>query len=106
YSVTDARAYEILPLSLHDALPISLLCEGRDRRKSLALSSPRRQFLARDGHFSVYPTYQELAKLDRRISARNDHSFAYSAFAAMRDRKSTRLNSSHQIISYAVFCLI
>src|SRR5438552_378960 len=25
--------------------------------------------------------------------------------AAMPDRKSTRLNSSHQIISYAVFCL-
>ena len=26
--------------------------------------------------------------------------------AAFKDRKSTRLNSSHQIISYAVFCLI
>src|SRR5258708_25757870 len=25
--------------------------------------------------------------------------------AAVQDRKSTRLNSSHQIISYAVFCL-
>src|SRR5438552_18206825 len=25
--------------------------------------------------------------------------------ALFRDRKSTRLNSSHQIISYAVFCL-
>src|SRR5438552_13833118 len=25
--------------------------------------------------------------------------------AALADRKSTRLNSSHQIISYAVFCL-
>src|SRR5947208_8759474 len=25
--------------------------------------------------------------------------------ATARDRKSTRLNSSHQIISYAVFCL-
>src|SRR5258708_29143486 len=25
--------------------------------------------------------------------------------AAAKDRKSTRLNSSHQIISYAVFCL-
>src|SRR5258708_10106851 len=25
--------------------------------------------------------------------------------SAWRDRKSTRLNSSHQIISYAVFCL-
>src|SRR5258708_11467627 len=28
-----------------------------------------------------------------------------SASAAIIDRKSTRLNSSHQIISYAVFCL-
>src|SRR5258708_11870964 len=28
-----------------------------------------------------------------------------SARAAGTDRKSTRLNSSHQIISYAVFCL-
>src|SRR5258708_36343791 len=26
-------------------------------------------------------------------------------FKEIRDRKSTRLNSSHQIISYAVFCL-
>src|SRR5258708_30176308 len=29
----------------------------------------------------------------------------YAAFYAVGDRKSTRLNSSHQIISYAVFCL-
>src|SRR5258708_11028676 len=28
-----------------------------------------------------------------------------AVFAATQDRKSTRLNSSHQIISYAVFCL-
>src|SRR5258708_40241094 len=27
------------------------------------------------------------------------------AHVLLRDRKSTRLNSSHQIISYAVFCL-
>src|SRR5258708_11598381 len=27
------------------------------------------------------------------------------SFTAIRDRKSTRLNSSHQIISYPVFCL-
>src|SRR5207244_12288995 len=27
------------------------------------------------------------------------------AYGVRRDRKSTRLNSSHQIISYAVFCL-
>src|SRR5258708_17727851 len=30
---------------------------------------------------------------------------ASGAKLAYRDRKSTRLNSSHQIISYAVFCL-
>src|SRR5258708_20790600 len=30
---------------------------------------------------------------------------ALPAPAAAQDRKSTRLNSSHQIISYAVFCL-
>src|SRR5207249_5406255 len=29
----------------------------------------------------------------------------YSAGAAQKDRKSTRLNSSHVSISYAVFCL-
>src|SRR5947208_11503879 len=34
--------------------------------------------------------------LHQRVSTKNDVS---------RDRKSTRLNSSHQIISYAVFCL-
>src|SRR5258708_9399371 len=28
-----------------------------------------------------------------------------SVLLAIKDRKSTRLNSSHQIISYAVFCL-
>src|SRR5207244_4697852 len=31
--------------------------------------------------------------------------WARSPGAARKDRKSTRLNSSHQIISYAVFCL-
>src|SRR5947208_12604879 len=31
--------------------------------------------------------------------------FGQQSTGAPRDRKSTRLNSSHQIISYAVFCL-
>src|SRR5438034_6229761 len=30
---------------------------------------------------------------------------ALARFQAQRDRKSTRLNSSHTVISYAVFCL-
>src|SRR5258708_27188929 len=32
-------------------------------------------------------------------------SCSMAAFSIRLDRKSTRLNSSHQIISYAVFCL-
>src|SRR5438552_10567142 len=33
------------------------------------------------------------------------HPMSYYGADGSRDRKSTRLNSSHQIISYAVFCL-
>src|SRR5258708_2487024 len=33
------------------------------------------------------------------------HRCKFDSHANGRDRKSTRLNSSHQIISYAVFCL-
>src|SRR5436189_3409037 len=34
-----------------------------------------------------------------------DHLHAHQALRRVRDRKSTRLNSSHRCISYAVFCL-
>src|SRR5687768_18172222 len=33
------------------------------------------------------------------------HAFAFARTRGLRDRKSTRLNSSHGYISYAVFCL-
>src|SRR5258708_20152040 len=45
-----------------------------------------------------------------RVAAGPDHRHPHAARSqpaggALGDRKSTRLNSSHQIISYAVFCL-
>src|SRR5258708_21565429 len=40
-----------------------------------------------------------------RIPDRNKSVHAGRSPVSARDRKSTRLNSSHQIISYAVFCL-
>src|SRR3989442_6334998 len=48
-----------------------------------------------------------LGALDRvRIVARHQHDFPAPALARhLEDRKSTRLNSSHVRISYAVFCL-
>src|SRR5438552_12657517 len=36
---------------------------------------------------------------------KHEQSQGLFVFGHVRDRKSTRLNSSHQIISYAVFCL-
>src|SRR5437588_5090966 len=41
------------------------------------------------------------------FSGGSDPAFLPASFshAASRDRKSTRLNSSHTVISYAVFCL-
>src|SRR5258708_18239051 len=54
---------------------------GRDARSERALGAIRR----RDSSGAEWP--QALARF------------------VHRDRKSTRLNSSHQIISYAVFCL-
>src|SRR5438552_14929827 len=40
-----------------------------------------------------------------RVAGEEDGRRARVGEAALADRKSTRLNSSHQIISYAVFCL-
>src|SRR5690348_17455566 len=73
----DAATTEIYTLSLHDALPIA----GAD----LALARRGAFGLARLALALVEPRAQHLHRLG--------------------DRKSTRLNSSHPSISYAVFCL-
>src|SRR2546430_16379862 len=75
----DTATTEIYPLSLHDALPI-YLGDG--------LHLP--QLHVRPG---VRPAQQE----------GHDHRAEHDVAAG--DRKSTRLNSSHSQISYAVFCL-
>src|SRR5256885_9990730 len=47
---------------------------------------------------------QEEREVDGRENARQHHIQAFRRLQA-KDRKSTRLNSSHLVISYAVFCL-
>src|SRR5258708_15946680 len=50
--------------------------------------------------------FAEYNRYDDGIRARCDRYIAdREVYRAETDRKSTRLNSSHQIISYAVFCL-
>src|SRR5690606_42128702 len=99
-------AADYVPLSLHDALPIA----ARDRVVTVAV--PIRNGAARVGDA---PSLLLDARLPER--ARRPHLDAAARVGARRaghaapwraeerDRKSTRLNSSHVKISYAVFCL-
>src|SRR2546430_5521807 len=82
----DTATTEIYTLSLHDALPISTHGKQQLRRFADDLIDPV------DGERQRQ--YGRQADDDLRGRRR-----------APQDRKSTRLNSSHSQISYAVFCL-
>src|SRR5207244_11917839 len=93
-------------LSLHDALPIWLGCAQRvlllARRRITAVDRhPGRVRPARGEH--IEHGDDELAEpgIQIRILELQTGDPAHP----LTDRKSTRLNSSHQIISYAVFCV-
>src|SRR2546427_6157705 len=53
----------------------------------------------------ILPVRHHAANRARRRSAAMRRSTQDHAHACLEDRKSTRLNSSHSQISYAVFCL-
>src|SRR2546422_6390308 len=76
----DTATTEIYTLSLHDALPIS--------QRSFAAA-----VINRLRHVNATAALVEAGNETRADQIRNV------------DRKSTRLNSSHGYISYAVFCL-
>src|SRR3712207_7928221 len=80
----DTATTEIYTLSLHDALPISA-------------ASLLARDLANEPSNTATPEY--LAEKACEIARR------YLMEVTVLDRKSTRLNSSHANISYAVFCL-
>src|SRR3712207_8652784 len=88
----DTATTEIYTLSLHDALPIS----GNRCRRIVA---PKGAGSSPVGH----PPRNALDKPN--ISKRGKSRKERPDFLTRLDRKSTRLNSSHANISYAVFCL-
>src|SRR5207244_11319202 len=90
----------ISPLSLHDALPISERAAG-DR----GLDPPEQLVRLLDP--GLGQDHRELVAAHAAGDVGRAHHLAYAlgGLGEHRDRKSTRLNSSHQIISYAVFCL-
>src|SRR3712207_8919566 len=91
----DTATTEIYTLSLHDALPISRGVDALPRE--LGAGRRRRPRAVAD------PGRGALQRLRRARRAR--HPRRPPVRAAREDRKSTRLNSSHANISYAVFCL-
>src|SRR2546426_7089635 len=85
----DTATTEIYPLSLHDALPISFSTSSPACSASSTLCwMPR-------------PATITSATSSCCVVVRTTH----FPPRVPRDRKSTRLNSSHLVISYAVFCL-
>src|SRR3712207_8280577 len=78
----DTATTEIYTLSLHDALPISLAWNNYQHLEA---------------YFGVPSAGLVLHTINPRLSADD--------LAYIIDRKSTRRNSSHANISYAVFCL-
>src|SRR5207249_9829001 len=95
----------ISTLSLHDALPISISTNHWDARAALTNSSPVRISIAGvTANPKATPVFEAGAGVTPTTGLRFGVLFAHGAFLT-RDRKSTRLNSSHVSISYAVFCL-
>src|SRR2546422_3896102 len=85
----DTATTEIYTLSLHDALPISdLQAQGSGERPRTRVGRRRRTRPERGSRRRT-----EFGRVGHLVIARHG------------DRKSTRLNSSHGYISYAVFCL-
>src|SRR5690606_41897781 len=101
---SDFAPPDICTLSLHDALPISINLIGSGvvldpvvlKREcelvaSFGVDLLKNLFISERTHL-ILPTHRALDKASE-LSKGN------------QDRKSTRLNSSHVKISYAVFCL-
>src|SRR2546430_16442307 len=82
----DTATPEIYPLSLHDALPICLKLIPFFCVRVLDVDTASRH-------------HEALRGSDGRCSS------SLELVIGVQDRKSTRLNSSHSQISYAVFCL-
>src|SRR5690606_41867831 len=98
---TDPPSSGSSTLSLHDALPISRthVAFAIKANPNLAVL----KVLAREGFGADVVSGGEISRALAAGMPAGD--IVFSGVGKTRDRKSTRLNSSHVKISYAVFCL-
>src|SRR5437762_9869590 len=93
---TSTPTTEIYTLSLHDALPISF---GKEFIEFPLFTKKMMSRIPKTGKvFDAPQCIGELRYTDK-------SAMATETDRLKRDRKSTRLNSSHRCSSYAVFCL-
>src|SRR5438034_6437691 len=96
FFLIDPAPTEIYTLSLHDALPIF-----QENQRLFQNSLRRAQLII----LMNTPSSTRVAGFIRSPSLWKCESVANGNKRKSGDRKSTRLNSSHTVISYAVFCL-
>src|SRR5207248_7526807 len=88
---TSPAPTKIYPLSLHDALPICTAVRDYTHVMDLA-----------EAHVAAL---RRMLKSQENAAINLGTGSGHSVRQVDGDRKSTRLNSSHRTISYAVFCL-
>src|SRR5690606_41757984 len=91
----DPDTTRLHPLSLHDALPISSPSYWKSHAHCLAIAVISTSGFSHCASMSAWS----------RAVKKNMPSTRRTSRRSGRDRKSTRLNSSHVKSSYAVFCL-
>src|SRR5205814_9756861 len=101
----DPARTALYTLSLHDALPIfsgpawsSRADRGASNREASGMPRPLASFSRRTAVGLLWP--RSMTEIIERLTP-----LRAARASRERDRKSTRLNSSHLGISYAVFCL-
>src|SRR5256885_8596386 len=96
FFLNDPPPPEIYPLPLPDPLPICAVLHCLVVVHAIIFAVDLRARLNRDTRIAPRIAYRP-AETERQLDRLRD--------ALQGDRKSTRLNSSHLVISYAVFCL-
>src|SRR5207302_5445023 len=101
---TATATTALYTLSLHDALPIYVRRSDRPTAANARLG--RRWTKGVERSSDVLHAAEQLERVRRgRAAAQLRGGGARAGHLQLGDRKSTRLNSSHVKISYAVFCL-
>src|SRR5207244_9127647 len=112
----EERFEKVVPLLRTYGGAVIVGCIDEDKRQGMAVTRLRKLAIAERSHYLLTGKYGVPARdliFDALVFpvGTGDANYIGSAvetiegIRAIKDRKSTRLNSSHQIISYAVFCL-